>query len=188
MSTSSATTPSVSLCEADVVGVPSYLRGTAASAGKRRTKVVLSPKPEPTLSKDGGRRSAAARKRVATEGHIKGYQQLTKAARAKVSPRSYVLQGVRVEVPQVALVEFEACEEDKAWFVEKMETAEAKLLEKLPEVDLLFVGRHTYYDGEGAVAQPRDAWKEVFAEQNGVEWNEFRICRSWGLNIEDYDE
>ena len=175
--------------EKNVGVVPSYMRGTLASECKRRTKVVRAPKPAPPLSKNGIKRSrVAARERPVATDDLEGYQRLTKAAQAKVSPRTYVLQVERVEVPKIALVEYEAAEEDVAWLGEKMQAKADMANEVLFDVDRLFVGRHDYYDDKGVLIQPRDSWKEVWAEQYGIEWNEFRICRNYSLNIEDYDD
>lgn len=169
--------------------VPSYMRGTKASNGKRRTKVVHAPRPEPTLPRDGVRpTSAPARKRMVEDEDLERYQRLTKAAKAKVASRSYVLQGVRVQVPQIAICEYEASEEDKVWQDDLIQEELDKMDEVLPEVDSLFVGRHTYRNALGRVVARRSKWKENYAKKTGVEWNEFRICRNYGLNIEDFDD
>jgi hypothetical protein len=110
----------------------------------------------------------------------KRYMELTQAALAKVVTRSYVLEGVRVEVPGFALLETEGSEDDKAWFAEAME---AKENPAVFEVDQLFVGRHAYRDDQGAIVKRRAPWKEDLFKNTGINWNLFRLRRS--LEMED---
>jgi hypothetical protein len=104
-----------------------------------------------------------------------GYLQPTKAAKAKMAVRKYVLEGVRVEVPQVTFSPFPDSEEDVEAF------AKSQLGQEYQCTDELFVGRHTYRDAENKIVLVRDQWKEQMALQFGIDVDEARRCRALGL-------
>ena len=100
-----------------------------------------------------------------------GYLQPTKAAKAKMAVRKYVLDGVKVEVPQVTFSLIIDLQDEK--------------VREFRSTDDLFVGRHTYRDAENVVTLVRDDWKEQVALQHGgYDVDEARRCRVLGLEYE----
>jgi hypothetical protein len=150
------------------------LRGTVASGAKQREKVIPKARVETkALSVQRGGKRSARRLEVARE--TKGYQQLTKAAKAKATPRTYVLEGLRVEVPMIVVEEYVDSIEEQQARIERMidEEAQGPL-----EAEKLFVGRHTYCDAEGQVVEERLPWMELMMENIGVNFELRRYCRA----------
>lgn len=168
------------------VCVPSYLRGTIASGAKQREKVVPKARVETKVLsvKREVKRSA---RRMDVERETKGYLQLTKAAKARVSPRTQVREGLRVEVPTFVFTQFEDSVEEKRARVDAMidEERQGPLNE-----DGLFVGRHTYRDAEGEVVLERVAWMEALEDSTGVNYECRRYCLARGIQypLEDDEE
>ncbi|KAJ9106899.1 hypothetical protein QFC20_003907 [Naganishia adeliensis] len=168
------------------VCVPSYLRGTVASGAKQREKVVPKARAETkALSLKRKMKRSARRLEVARE--TKGYLQLTKAAKAKVSPRTYVREGLRVEVPTFVFQQYEDSVEEKRARIDSMIDEERQ---GPRNEDGLFVGRHTYGDAEGEVVLERVAWMEAMEDQTGVNYECRRYCLARGIKypLEDDED
>jgi hypothetical protein len=160
---------------------PSYMRPTVASLGKRTDKACtlkwLNEKFALQDQYEQERKRKMMRK-IQPElvaRRTPGYLQPTKAAKAKMAVRKYVLEGVSVEVPQVTFSPFPDSEEDVEAF------AESQLGQEYQCTDDLFVGRHTYRDAENKIVLVRDQWKEQMALQFGIDVDEARRCRALGL-------
>ncbi|KAJ9121582.1 hypothetical protein QFC22_002201 [Naganishia vaughanmartiniae] len=167
---------------------PSYLLPTAASMGKRRDKasfVKLIKDWEEEQEKRKRRKNEENRKRASKNksesgARTAGYLKSTKAASGKMAVRKYKLQGVQVEVPQLAFRVFEDSEEDMKAY------ARLQWAQGYQTTDDLFAGRHTYRDSEGRVVLEREDWKEQMALQHGIDVDEARRCRVLGIEYESY--
>ncbi|KAJ9096068.1 hypothetical protein QFC21_005433 [Naganishia friedmannii] len=162
---------------------PSYLRHTVASRGKMTEKAstmkVINEWREAREEKERERKRQMARnKKTGPVARTARYLKSTKTAAAKMAVRKYVMQGVTVEVPQIALMEFKDSEEDVEAY------AELQWAQGHHCTDDLFSGRHTYRDAEGNVVLRREDWKEQMWAQHGVDVDEARRCRVLG---EEYD-
>lgn len=154
--------------------VPSYLRGTIASGAKQREKVVPKARKE-TKALSVKREVKRSVRKLEVARETKGYQALTKAAKAKVSPRTYVHEGIRVAVPMIVVDQYEDSIEEQQARIERMIDEEA--LGPLNEEEL-FIGRQTYCDAEGNVVQEREPWMEMLLEHTGVNVALRRYCRA----------
>jgi hypothetical protein len=166
------------------MSAPSYLRGTVASGAKQREKVIPKARVE-TKALSVKREVKRSARRVEVARETKGYQALTKAAKAKVSPRTYVVEGLRVEVPTIVFEQYEDSVEDRRAYRGFLVDNERQ---RKPCLVDLFVGRHTYRDAEDEVMELRHDWKEQLEENTGVVWEEFRYCRARGIRYPPVDD
>ncbi|KAJ9119868.1 hypothetical protein QFC24_005595 [Naganishia onofrii] len=168
---------------------PSYLRHTVASRGKRTEAAETVKMVNDWYEEQEEKRKEKMRKRVRKRQEqiqvvrTTGYLKPTKATMAKAAGpirgvRTYVLEGVEVEVPQLALMLFENPVGDK-------EALKAlKLARKEQDIDDLFVGRHTYRNAENVITLKEKKWKKQVLAEHGVDYDEMRRCRVLGLEYE----
>ncbi|KAJ9114442.1 hypothetical protein QFC20_001585 [Naganishia adeliensis] len=168
------------------VCVPSYLRGTVASGAKQREKVIPKARVE-TKAVSVKREVKRSARRLEVARETKGYLTLTKTAKAKVTPKTCVLEGLRVKVPTFVFEQYEDSVEDKLAYRDLLDDNERQ---GNPDFMDLFVGRHTYSDAEGEVVQERTGWKERLLENTGIHFGDYRYCLARGIKypLEDDHE